>query len=359
MSGNTFGKIFKITSFGESHGAGLGVVIDGCPSNIRLNLEQIQQELNRRRPGQSDLSSPRKEMDEIQLISGLFEGRTTGAPLCFFIKNKDAKSEDYKEWDQIYRPSHADYTYLQKYGLRDHRGSGRASARETINRVIGGAVAKQLLAEKGIQIFSYTEQIGHIKMQGSYVDYNWPLAFSNELNCPDSDSLQQMLQLIKKVKREGDSVGGTIKCVIQGCPAGLGEPVFEKMQALLGSAILSINACKGIDFGAGFDSLHMTGSSHNDLFNHSDEGIKTKTNHSGGIQGGISNGMDIVFRALFKPVATIAKAQNTIDQMGREVSFAGTGRHDPCVVPRAMVIVEAMAALVILDLYMENQAKKW
>lgn len=352
MSGNTFGKIFTLTSFGESHGAAIGGVIDGVPANFPIDLAKIQQELDRRRPGQSNLVTQRKESDTVQLLSGIFEGKTTGSPIGFIIQNENQKSADYKHVKEAFRPSHADFTYNQKYGHRDYRGGGRSSARETACRVVAGAIAKQFLDSLDIQFSTYVDQIGVVRFENDSF-FETQLIERNAVRCPDEKMAVQMAELILETRKKGDTVGGAIRCVIQGVPEGLGEPVFDKLHADLGKAMLSINAVKGFEIGNGFDSIAMNGSKHNDIF--SSDG-STKTNHSGGIQGGISNGMPISFRVAFKPVATIMQTQPTIDELGNETEIEGKGRHDACVVPRAVPIVEAMAAMVILDFYLRNKS---
>lgn len=341
---NTFGNLFRVTTFGESHGLALGGVIDGCPAGIELNVELIQKDLDRRKPGQSKITTQRKENDEVRILSGVFEGKTTGTPIGFTIENTNQKSKDYSHIKDSYRPSHADLVYDEKYGFRDYRGGGRSSARETVSRVVAGAIAKQFL--KGISIDAYVNQVGRIKSDKTYAELNLKDAENNIVRCPDLEVAEQMINFISETKKKGDTVGGVIRCVIKGVPIGLGEPVFDKLHARLGSAMLSINAVKGFSYGSGFDGVQMYGSEHNDMFN-TDK--STKTNFSGGIQGGISNGMDIYFDVAFKPVATLIQAYETIDQQGNIVQTHGKGRHDPCVVPRAVPIVEAMAALVIAD----------
>lgn len=349
MAGNTFGKNFKLTTFGESHGDAIGGIIDGCPAGIILDLERIQYELDRRKPGQSSIVTQRKETDEIIFLSGIFEGKTTGTPIGFIIKNEDQKSKDYSHIKDVYRPSHADYVYEKKYGIRDYRGGGRSSARETVSRVVGGAVAKQVIP--GVKINAFVSSVGDIFIDKPYQQLDFSLTESNPVRCPDAVTASKMEEYIREIKKQGDTVGGTITCIIQNVPVGLGEPVFDKLHAELGKAMLSINAVKGFEYGSGFCGARMKGSEHNDLFN--TDGT-TKTNLSGGIQGGISNGMDIYFRVAFKPVATIMQVQQTIDKSGNEINMSGKGRHDPCVVPRAVPIVEAMAALVIADFYLNN-----
>jgi chorismate synthase len=353
MSGNTFGKLFKITTFGESHGKALGGVIDGCPAGLDINLDAIQKELNRRKPGQSSIVTQRKEPDTVEFYSGIFEGKTTGTPIGFAIHNTNQKSHDYSHIKDSYRPSHADYTFDKKYGFRDYRGGGRSSARETASRVVAGALAKQVLA--GIKINAFVSSVGDIFVDKPYQDLDFSKIESNPVRCPDEVSAKKMGAYIKKIRKEGDTVGGTVTCVLQNVPVGLGEPVFDKLHADLGKAMLSINAVKGFEYGSGFCGAKMKGSEHNDLFNADGS---TKSNLSGGIQGGISNGMDIYFRVAFKPVATIMQKQETIDHKGNIVEMTGKGRHDPCVVPRAVPIVEAMAALVLADNYLINRTNR-
>lgn len=353
MSGNTFGKLFKITTFGESHGKALGGVIDGCPAGLDINLDAIQNELNRRKPGQSSIVTQRKEPDTVEFYSGVFEGKTTGTPIGFAIHNTNQKSHDYSHIKDSYRPSHADYTFDKKYGFRDYRGGGRSSARETASRVVAGAVAKQLLSE--IKINAFVSSVGDIFIDKPYQVLDFSKTESNPVRCPDEASAEKMEAYIKQVRKEGDTVGGTITCVLQNVPVGLGEPVFDKLHADLGKAMLSINAVKGFEYGSGFCGAKMKGSEHNDLFNADGS---TKSNLSGGIQGGISNGMDIYFRVAFKPVATIMQKQDTLNNQGNIVEMVGKGRHDPCVVPRAVPIVEAMAALVLADNYLINRTNR-
>lgn len=349
---NTFGKIFTLTSFGESHGEAVGGVIDGMPAGIDVDMTFIQQELDRRKPGQSALTTSRKEKDEIELLSGVFEGKTTGAPIGFIVRNTNQHSHDYDNMRDLFRPSHADYTYYEKYGIRDHRGGGRSSARITIARVVGGALAKLVLRQIGIDIKAYTSQVGDIKLENDYLHYDLDTIEQNDVRCPDKEKAAEMEQFIKEVKSEGDTIGGVITGVIKGCPVGLGEPEFGKLHAQLGAAMLSINAAKGFEYGDGFAGVTMRGSEQNDAFTIENGKITTKTNHSGGIQGGISNGQDIVFRVAFKPVATLLKDQQTVDREGNMTTFKAQGRHDPCVLPRAVPIVEAMAAMTILDMYL-------
>ena len=346
---NIFGQLFRITTFGESHGAAIGVVIDGCPSGIEIDLEQIQHELNRRKPGQSNITSARKESDEFEILSGIFEGKTLGTPIGILIRNEDQKSKDYNYLKDTYRPSHADYTYEQKYGIRDYRGGGRSSARETVARVAAGAIAKQILASKGIVINAFVNQVGNIKLEKHYSELNFQNIEKNIVRCPDETAAQQMIQAIEEVKKQGDTLGGTIQCVIQNTPVGLGEPVFDKLHAVLAHAMLSINAAHGFEYGSGFAGASKKGSENNDEWENVDGKIRTKTNHAGGILGGISTGEDIYFNVAFKPIATILKQQQSINSKGEEITLQNEGRHDPCVLPRAVPIVEAMAALVLVD----------
>jgi chorismate synthase len=359
MGGSIFGKLFTITTFGESHGKGIGVIIDGCPAGIDINIDFIQSELGRRRPGQSNIVTQRKENDEVQILSGVFEGLATGSPIAMLIPNSDQKSGDYSHIKDSFRPSHADYTFEVKYGHRDYRGGGRSSARETAARVAAGAVAKLFLNHFGITINAWVSQVGTIGMPYPPNNIDYGLIESNDVRCPDPKLADEMIQLIKQIRKDGDTIGGSVTCNISGVPVGLGEPVFDKLHAELGKAILSINACKGFEYGSGFDGITMKGSEHNDSFFAKDDGnIATKTNFSGGIQGGISNGMDIYFRAAFKPVATIIPAQDSVDKYGQSTIITGKGRHDPCVVPRAVPIVESMAALVLADFMLRNKAVK-
>ena len=355
---NSFGNIFRLTTFGESHGPGVGGVIDGFPAGITIDMDFIQQELNRRRPGQSQLTTSRQEADKVEFLSGVFEGKSTGCPIGFIVWNKNQHSNDYENIRNLYRPSHADYTYTQKFGIRDHRGGGRSSARETISRVVGGALAKLALNQLGIRITAYTQQVGDIKLEKSYQEYNLNLIETNDVRCPDPAKAEEMATLIKEVKAEGDTIGGVISCVIQGCPVGLGQPAFGKLHAALGNAMLSINAVKGFAYGEGFDSMNLRGSQQNDVFYNHDGRIDTRTNHSGGIQGGISNGQDIYFRVAFKPVATLLMEQQTVDLDGNDTIVKAKGRHDPCVLPRAVPIVEAMAAMTILDYYLIDRTTR-
>jgi len=354
---NTFGKIFSLTSFGESHGRGVGGVIDGCPAGIELDLSFIQKELTRRKPGQSSLTTSRDESDEVEFFSGIFEGKTTGTPIAFCIWNAKQRSGDYDSMKDLYRPSHADYTYQKKYGLRDNRGGGRSSARETISRVVAGAIAKLALRQLGVKITAYTSQVGPLILNKDYSKYNLDLIEQNPVRCPDPKMAERMAELITEVKSKGDTIGGVVTCIVQGTPIGLGEPVFNKLHAELGAAMLSINAAKGFEYGSGFDVNHL-GSEVNDAFYSENEKIHTRTNNSGGIQGGISNGEDIYFRVAFKPVATILKSQHTVNSSGNEIEFKARGRHDPCVLPRAVPIVEAMTAIVLLDMYLINKSCK-
>lgn len=354
--GNSYGSKFRITTFGESHGKAIGVVIDGCPAGLAIDEAYIQQELDRRKPGQSKITTQRKESDTFQLLSGIFEGTTTGTPIAMVIWNEDAKSKDYSHIAEVFRPSHADYTYQQKYGVRDYRGGGRSSARETAARVAAGAIAKQFLALKNIRIQAYVSQVGPLKLDKPYQELNLAAAEENIIRCPDAEMAEKMIGFIDETRLKRDTVGGVVSCVIQGTPVGLGEPVFDKLHAELGKSMLGINAVKGFEFGSGFDGVEMYGSAHNDLFYNEGEKIRTRSNHSGGIQGGISNGEDIYFRVAFKPVATIMQDQESVNKEGAPATVSGKGRHDPCVVPRAVPIVEAMAALVIVDFYLLNQS---
>ena len=354
---NSIGTLFRLTSFGESHGAAIGGVIDGMPAGIEVDTDFIQSELARRKPGQSKLTTARKEEDEVELLSGIFEGKTTGCPIGFLVRNTNQHSDDYENMRGLFRPSHADFTYEQKYGIRDYRGGGRSSARETISRVVAGAFAKLALRQLGISIKAYTQQVGDIVLPGSYLDYDLAKAEENAVRCPNEDVAQKMSDLIMQVKAEGDTVGGIIACVIKGCPVGLGEPVFDKLQARLGAAMLSINAVKGFEYGLGFAGASGRGSEQNDIFEPDGKGgITTRTNNSGGIQGGISNGQDIYFRVAFKPVATLLKEQETVDIHGQATTLTARGRHDACVLPRAVPVVEAMAAMTILDAYLLDKS---
>ncbi len=394
---NTFGHLFRVTTFGESHGTAIGCIVDGCPAGLVFDLDFIQHELDRRRPGQSSIVTQRKESDTVQVLSGVFEGRTTGTPIAMVIPNEDQRSRDYDHLATAFRPSHADYTWQAKFGHRDFRGGGRSSARETAARVAAGALAKLLLRNQGIDIQAFVSQVGHLELKKEYTTLDLSLSESNDVRCPDPALATKMISLIKKVRKEGDTIGGVVMCVIRGCPPGLGEPVFDKLHAELGKAMLSINAAKGFEYGSGFAGVKMRGSEHNDLFtvdgarltvdgtrstvdgnaqsgepdtvhrppdtvNRAPSTVhrqpSTLTNHSGGIQGGISNGMDIYFRVAFKPVATIMREQETLNAEGEAVTVKGKGRHDPCVVPRAVPIVEAMAALVLADFYLRGKANR-
>ncbi|MDR1527861.1 MAG: chorismate synthase [Dysgonamonadaceae bacterium] len=347
---NTWGNIFRLTSFGESHGTAVGGVIDGCPSNITVDLDFIQNELNRRKPGQSDITTSRKEPDRVEFLSGIYEGKTTGAPMAFMVRNSDCHSEDYDNLKDVFRPSHADYTWYLKYGHRDHRGGGRSSARETIARVVAGAMAKIVLRENGIHIVAYTSQAGNIRLEKPYTELDFGNIEKTPVRCPDGETAAQMTALIREVQAVGDTIGGVITCVCKGVPAGIGNPVFGKLSAALANAMMSIPAAKGFDYGMGFEGVHQRGSEVNDLFYRTDSGsIGIRSNHSGGIQGGISNGEDIYFRVAFKPIATLLQPQSTVDTNGNAVIVKAAGRHDPCVLPRAVPIVEAMAAMTILD----------
>ncbi len=356
--GNSFGKVFTVTTFGESHGKAIGAVVDGCPAGIAIDEATIQVELDRRKPGQSKITTQRKEADQVEILSGVFDGKTTGTPISLLIWNADAKSKDYSHIADKYRPSHADYTYQQKYGHRDYRGGGRSSARETAARVAAGSIAKQFLKQLGIEFRAYVSQVGPIKLEKDYTQLDLSLIDSNIVRCPDEKIAEEMIAYIDDTRKKRDTTGGIVTGVIQGLPVGLGEPVFDRLHADLGKAMLSINAVKGFEYGSGFAGVEMYGSQHNDVFKNSEGKIQTLTNHSGGIQGGISNGEDIYFRVAFKPVATIMQDQESVDQEGNAVTVSGKGRHDPCVVPRAVPIVEAMAALVIIDHYLLQNAYK-
>ncbi|MFZ5429038.1 MAG: chorismate synthase [Bacteroidota bacterium] len=352
---NTFGRIFRLTSFGESHGRGIGGIIDGCPPGIEIDLEYIQNELSRRKPGQSKITTQRMEPDEVEFLSGIFEGKSQGTPIAFIVWNKDQHSGDYNNLKDVFRPSHADYTYQKKYGTRDHRGGGRSSARETIARVVAGAIARLVLRKAGVQVFAYVSQVGEIELAKGYQELDLTLTDQSIVRCPDQETAEKMIARIEEAGRDHDTVGGVITGVVRGVPAGWGEPVFNKLHADLGFGMLGINAVKGFEYGSGFSGTRLSGSQHNDIFIKGEEGIKTKTNHSGGIQGGISNGEDIYFRVAFKPIATLLKEQKTVDQYENEVVINPKGRHDPCVLPRAVPIVEAMAALVLADHYLMQQ----
>jgi len=349
---NSIGKLFTFTSFGESHGKAVGGVVDGCPPGIDIDEEFIQSELSRRRPGQSSISTPRKEEDKIEFLSGIFEGKSTGAPIAFLIWNTNQHSEDYDHLKEVYRPSHADFTYQQKYGIRDHRGGGRSSARATAAWVAAGAIAKLILKQQGVQITAYTSQVGRIAVDKPYEALDLSLVESNIMRCPDPITAEKMIVYVDELRKAGNSIGGIISCVVKGVPVGWGEPLFDKLQARLSAAMLSINATHGFDYGRGFEGVHLTGAEMNDSFIKEGDQVSTKTNNSGGIQGGISNGQDIYFRVLFKPVATISQKQETLDTSLNKIELEAHGRHDPCVLPRAVPIVEAMAALTLVDLYL-------
>ena len=352
---NSFGKIFKISTYGESHGEAIGVIIDGCPSGIKIEEIDIQKELDRRRPGQSKITTQRKESDSVQILSGVFNGKTTGSPISLFIKNKDQKSSDYDHISKAFRPSHADYTYHKKYKNRDHRGGGRSSARETANWVAAGAIAKKILKDIGININAYVSKVGTVEIEKAYTKLNLQNTETNIVRCPDKKYAEKFISIIDQARKNRDTVGGIISCVITGCPVGIGEPIFGKLHAELGKAMLSINAVKGFEYGSGFKGSEMYGSEHNDQFEIKGDKIKTKSNYSGGIQGGISNGEDIYFNVAFKPVSTIMKDQSSVDSENNKVTVKGKGRHDPCVVPRAVPIVESMAANVLVDLYLQSK----
>ncbi len=360
MAGNSFGNLFQLTSFGESHGKAIGGIIDGCPAGLNIDLDFIQNELSRRRPGQSSITTQRQEEDKVEFLSGIFDGKTLGTSIGFIIQNKDAHSADYDLLKDSYRPSHADYTYEKKFGIRDYRGGGRSSARETACRIVAGALAKLILKQHNIQIHAFVKQVGEVKLDKNFDALDLSKTEQNAVRCPDEQTAQQMLDYIEKIKAEGDTVGGIIQCVILNSPVGLGEPVFDKLNAVLGHAMLSINAVKGFEIGSGFNSVAHKGSSLNDLFTASTTNAKlgTKTNNSGGIQGGISNGMPIYFNVAFKPVATIMQAQQTVNNLGDTVTLAAKGRHDPCVLPRAVPIVESMAAMVMADFYLLSLGNK-
>lgn len=358
MFNNTFGNIFRLTSFGESHGKAIGGVIDGFPAGIPIDMDFIQQELNRRRPGQSALTTARKEADAVEFLSGIYDGVSTGCPIGFAVWNTNQHSSDYDNMKDVYRPSHADYTYTQKYGLRDHRGGGRSSARETIARVVAGALAKLALKQLGITVTAFTAQVGAYKLDKDYTQYDLSRIEENPVRCPDQELAKEMADYIYRIKGKGDTIGGVISCVIKGCPTGLGQPVFGKLHAALGNAMLSINAVKGFEYGQGFGNMELKGSQQNDLFFNDNGKINVHTNRSGGIQGGISNGQDIYFRVAFKPVATVLMEQPTVDIHGNDTILKARGRHDPCVLPRAVPIVEAMAAMTILDYYLLNKTTR-
>jgi len=357
MAGNSFGSIFRITTFGESHGPAIGVVIDGFPAGIEIDEKLIHTDLQRRRPGQSKLTTQRKETEEFQIISGVFEGRSLGSPICVTIPNSDIRSQDYAHLEKTYRPSHADFTYQKKYGHRDFRGGGRASARETAARVVAGSFAKMLLKPQGVETVAFVSSVAHLDATTDYQTVSVKEVEKSIVRCPDPEASPKMETLISEVKKQGDTVGGIISCIIRNVPVGLGEPVFDKLHADLGKAMLSINAVKGFEIGSGFSAARMSGSKHNDIFIFEQGKIKTETNNSGGIQGGISNGMDITFNVAFKPVATIMRDQKSVDKDGNEVILEGKGRHDPCVVPRAVPIVEAMANIVLADYFLRNKTQ--
>lgn len=356
--GNSFGRIFRISTFGESHGLGLGVIIEGCPAGLVIDEDFIRGEMQRRKPGQSKITTQRKEEDEFKILSGVFEGKSTGTPIGMVIMNTDQKSKDYGHIADKFRPSHADYTYFEKYGIRDHRGGGRSSARETAARVAGGAIAKLLLQHYGLSIQAYVSQVGDLKLGKPYQEMDLGKTEDNIVRCPDPETADQMIELIDQVRKDRDTIGGIVSCVVQGIPVGLGEPVFDRLHADLGKAMLSINAVKGFEYGSGFEGVKMRGSVHNDVFYQEGHRVRTRTNHSGGIQGGISNGEDIYFNVAFKPVATIMQDQESVNESGESVIVSGKGRHDPCVVPRAVPIVEAMAALVLADHLLLHRTNK-
>lgn len=353
---STYGTLFKISTFGESHGPALGVVLDGCPAGLPFDTNFIQHELDRRKPGQSRITTQRREADEFEVLSGVFEGVTQGTPIAMVIRNTDQRSKDYGHIAQQFRPSHADYTYMAKYGTRDYRGGGRSSARETAARVAAGAVAKMLLKTVGVSVQAYVSAVGKLRLETPYQELNLALAEENAVRCPDPQMAEQMFGYIDEIRKKGDSVGGVVSCVVTGVPAGWGEPVFDKLHAELGKAMLGINAVKGFEYGSGFAGAEWYGSDHNDaIYTDAEDRVRTRTNHSGGIQGGISNGEDIYFRVAFKPVATIMQDQESVDVQGQPVTVSGKGRHDPCVVPRAVPIVEAMAALVLVDMWLRSR----
>lgn len=355
---NEFGIIYRLTSFGESHGAAVGGVVDGMPAGITIDVDEVQRQLNRRRPGQSAIVTQRNEKDRVRFLSGIFEGVTTGTPIGFVVENEDHHSNDYSNIRDVFRPSHADYTYTSKYGIRDYRGGGRSSARETIARVVAGALAMQALGQIGVTVTAYTSQVGNIALDNDYRHYDLSTIESNDVRCPDADAAARMHELIRQVQADGDTIGGTVTCVVKGVPVGLGEPVFDKLHARLAYAMMSINAAKGFDYGMGFDGVGNRGSQMNDAFICTDGHISTTTNRSGGIQGGISNGEDIYFHVAFKPVATLLRDVETIDKDGRATTLHARGRHDPCVLPRAVPIVEAMAAMTIFDMYLLNRTAR-
>jgi chorismate synthase len=349
MAGNSLGTLFRLTTFGESHGEAIGGILDGCPAGLTLDVQAIQHELDRRRPGQSHIVTQRKESDTVNILSGFFEGKTTGAPIGFVIYNEDQRSKDYNHNQDVFRPSHADFTWFEKYGIRDHRGGGRTSARETASRVVGGAIAKQVLAHFGISIQAFVKSVGEIVLEIPYSELDLSKTDENIVRCPHADTAERMITRIEEIRKQGDTIGGVIACVVKNCPIGLGEPAFDKLHAELGKAMLSINAAKGFEYGSGFEGTRLKGSEHNDPFRIENGKTITTSNHSGGVQGGISNGADIYFNTAFKPVATIMQEQETVNEAGEETTISGRGRHDPCVLPRAVPIVEAMTALVIAD----------
>ncbi len=355
MAGNSFGQFFKLTSFGESHGKAVGGVIEGVMPGIDIDMDFIQGELNRRRPGQSAITTPRDEKDKVEILSGVLDGKATGTPIGFVIWNADQRSKDYGNIKDVYRPSHADYTYQSKYGIRDHRGGGRSSARETIARVVAGAIAKLILKKYGVEIAAYTSQVGSIKLDKSYSELDLSKIEDNIVRCPDAEIAEKMIDYIDQIRRDKDSVGGVITCVVKNAPIGLGEPVFDKFHAQMGKAMLGINAVKGFEYGLGFKATELMGSQHNDEFFMDGDQVRTKTNRSGGVQGGITNGEDIYMNVAFKPIATILKEQNTVNKQGEEIVSTVKGRHDPCVLPRAVPIVEAMAAMVMVDMIYLNK----
>lgn len=356
---NSYGNLFRISTFGESHGEAVGVIVDGCPAGITVDLDFIQSELDRRKPGQSKITTQRKEEDRIEILSGVFEGKSTGSPIAMMVRNADARSKDYSHIAEKFRPSHADYTYHVKYGVRDYRGGGRSSARETLARVAAGALAKIVLTQLGITVQAYVSQVGPLKLNKAYTELDLSKTEDNILRCPDPEMAEEMIAFIDETRKNQDTVGGVVTGVIKGTPAGLGEPAFDKLHAELGKAMLSINAVKGFEYGSGFEGVELFGSQHNDPFVIENGKVRTTTNHSGGIQGGISNGEDIYFKVAFKPVATLMKDQESITTTGEATTVSGKGRHDPCVVPRAVPIVEAMAAIVILDFYLINKSIQW
>ncbi|MFB6317666.1 chorismate synthase [Saccharicrinis sp. FJH54] len=358
MAGNTWGNIYRLSSFGESHGLGVGGVIDGCPPGTPIDIEFIQNELSRRRPGQSKITTPRKEEDRVEILSGIVDGIATGTPIGFLIHNKDQRSGDYDNMKSVYRPSHSDYVYESKYGIRDHRGGGRSSARETIARVVAGAIAKQALKTHGIDVKAFTSSVGDLHMETPYTALDLSTIEDNIIRCPDQEIAEKMINLVDQVRKEGDTIGGVITGLVKGLPVGLGEPVFDKLHAELGKAMLSINAVKGFEYGSGFAGTQLRGSQHNDPFEIRNGKVRTTKNHSGGIQGGISNGEDVYFRVAFKPVATVLRDQNTVDSEGNATVLKAKGRHDPCVLPRAVPIVESMAAIVMLDMLLLNKIYK-